>query len=90
MRCLEHKQHASLLEVSLHTGRTHQIRVHNQAVGHPVVGDEKYAYQQADLIAGVNRLYLHASRLVLPWQNQTLKVEAPLPESWLSWWSELN
>lgn len=41
-RLLSQYRHASLVAVQLLTGRTHQIRVHSQEVGHPVVGDDKY------------------------------------------------
>ena len=55
------------------TGRTHQIRVHAASVGHPILGDDKYA---AD---GRGRLMLHASALTLPVDGRPMCFEAPLP-----------
>ena len=48
------------------TGRTHQIRVHSAAIGHPIVGDAKYGGKEAFLTGGISRkLHLHARRLVM-------------------------
>jgi 23S rRNA pseudouridine955/2504/2580 synthase len=57
---------ATLVEVDLKTGRTHQIRVHGAHIGHPVAGDEKYGdpeFNQSMRSAGLRRLFLHAHRL---------------------------
>jgi len=54
---------ATLVEVILHTGRTHQIRVHAAYIGHPVAGDEKYGDKEFNKIMrqkGLKRLFLHA------------------------------
>jgi len=51
----------TLLEVSLQSGRTHQIRVHMAAIGHPVVGDARYG--TPDRLLGAGRFFLHAFRL---------------------------
>lgn len=69
----------SLLDVSLETGRTHQIRVHLAAIGHPVVGDRTYGASRADLAAP--RTFLHAKRLRFshPRTGESIEVEAPLP-----------
>ena len=56
---------ASLAEVRLHTGRTHQIRVHSQYAGFPVAGDEKYGSRETNQRLreyGLRRLFLHAAR----------------------------
>ena len=70
---------ASLLEVRLETGRTHQIRVHLSAIDHPVAGDVIYGATRKDL--GVPRTFLHASRLDFthPDSGEGMSVEAPLP-----------
>ena len=70
---------ATLLEVRLETGRTHQIRAHFAAIGHPVAGDLLYGATRKDLDAP--RTFLHASRLDLihPTTGEPLTVEAPLP-----------
>jgi 23S rRNA pseudouridine955/2504/2580 synthase len=63
------------------TGRTHQIRVHAAAIGHPLVGDAKYGGREAFLTGGISRkLHLHARRLVidLPGGGR-LDVTAELP-----------
>lgn len=68
----------SLVEVKLHTGRTHQIRVHFQSKGHPLLGDELYG---GPLDMGIERQALHAYHLAFndPFTNKRLVVEAPLP-----------
>ena len=69
----------SLLEVRLETGRTHQIRVHLEAIGHPVVGDETYG---GPARYGLTRQFLHSSRLEFthPRTGEQLEFTAPLPE----------
>ena len=64
------------------TGRTHQLRVHMAAIGHPIVGDGKYGGQGAFLTGSISRkMHLHARRLVIPHpEGDTLDVTAPLPE----------
>ncbi len=68
----------SLLEVKLETGRTHQIRVHLEAIGHPVVGDSTYNGPQR---YGLERQFLHSKRLEFrhPRTGEELSFEAPLP-----------
>jgi 23S rRNA pseudouridine1911/1915/1917 synthase len=76
----------ALLEVSLETGRTHQIRVHLASIGHPVVGDRVYTgrhpSRRGDERADPGRQWLHAVRLELdhPVAGERLVVEAPLPD----------
>ena len=60
-RILRHEQNASLLQVRILTGRTHQIRVQLASTGYPVIGDAKYGQKDTS-----RTLYLHAARLVLP------------------------
>ncbi len=70
--------------VELHplTGRTHQLRVHMAAIGHPIVGDGKYGGQEAFLSGTISRkMHLHARRLIIEHPDGTpLDVTAPLPE----------
>ena len=70
---------ATLLRVRLRTGRTHQIRAHLQAIGHPVVGDPEYG--TAGLL-GLERQFLHAARLafVHPVTGEPVDVSSPLPD----------
>lgn len=78
-RVLERLGDFSLVEARLETGRTHQIRVHFLAIGHPVVGDPVYARRDA---VGLGRQFLHSYRLSFahPMTGESLDVEAPLPE----------
>jgi len=75
----------SLLSVSIETGRTHQIRRHLEAVGHPVAGDRRYGDFAWNRLArarwGLRRMGLHAFRLALPHPltGAPLRLEAPLP-----------
>jgi 23S rRNA pseudouridine1911/1915/1917 synthase len=68
----------TLLRVRLQTGRTHQIRVHLQAIGHPVCGDRDYG--QRDLY-GLERQFLHATRLAFahPCGGAAIDIVSPLP-----------
>ncbi|MDD5152589.1 MAG: RluA family pseudouridine synthase [Candidatus Pacebacteria bacterium] len=69
----------SYLDVFPHTGRTHQIRVHLKAIGHPIVCDALYAPKMPRVL-GFKRIALHASSIVFKLQNgREKKVEAPLP-----------
>ena len=73
---------AALLACRLETGRTHQIRVHLRAIGHPVVGDPTYGAGHADHAFGLSRPFLHARSLSFrhPVNGQTVRRESPLPE----------
>jgi 23S rRNA pseudouridine955/2504/2580 synthase len=75
--------YATLLEVLLKTGRTHQIRVHAAHLGHPVACDEKYGDREFNKIIrklGLSRIFLHAYSLdfVLPKTQERIKITAPL------------
>jgi 23S rRNA pseudouridine955/2504/2580 synthase len=74
---------AALLEVIIHTGRTHQIRVHASHIGYPIAGDEKYGDKEFNKImraAGLKRLFLHAYALnfKLPSSTKIINVKAEL------------
>ncbi|MEZ5503059.1 MAG: pseudouridine synthase, partial [Halioglobus sp.] len=79
---LERLQGATLLEARPITGRTHQIRVHAQHAGHPLLGDQKYSNSQSEDLArrvGLKRLFLHASSLdFLLAPTNHLSLQAPL------------
>ena len=74
---------ATLLEVAIHTGRTHQIRVHAAHAGHPVAGDEKYgdeAFNEEMRALGLTRMFLHAHSVSFDWpQGGAFSASAPLP-----------
>jgi len=76
----------TLVEASLHTGRTHQIRVHFSALGHPVVGDTSYGAPRqpkvwTKALEPLERNFLHAARLQFlhPRTKKQIDVRAPLP-----------
>jgi 23S rRNA pseudouridine955/2504/2580 synthase len=76
---------ATLMEVDIPTGRTHQIRVHASFAGHPLLGDDKYGdrARNADLKSlGLKRIFLHAQTLAFEWPGSGVPfhVSAPLPE----------
>ena len=76
----------SLLRCYLHTGRTHQIRVHLADMGHPILGDTLYGYDDLDLPLPPARVMLHAWRLQLrhPLTHKTLRQVAPPPPDFQS------
>lgn len=71
----------SLLELEPHTGRSHQLRVHLQAIGHPILGDALYGAPDTPFSP---RLQLHARWLDLPHpaRGERLVLQAPLPADW--------
>jgi 23S rRNA pseudouridine955/2504/2580 synthase len=73
---------ACWMELQPLTGRTHQLRVHLAAIGHPIVGDGKYGGQDAFLTGSISRkMHLHARRIIIDHPDGTpLDVTAPLPE----------
>jgi 23S rRNA pseudouridine955/2504/2580 synthase len=79
-----HGAKASLVEAIIHTGRTHQIRVHAAYCGHPVLGDEKYGLEatNAELAQlGLKRMFLHAHSLSFSWPDGAEQsFSAPLPD----------
>ena len=84
----EHLRGVSLLHVAIATGRTHQIRVHLSAIGHPIVGDPTYGgvhRRVANDVRAVQRLgrpFLHAARIAFthPMENRPMEFVSPLPD----------
>ncbi|MCE9640808.1 MAG: 23S rRNA pseudouridine(1911/1915/1917) synthase RluD [Betaproteobacteria bacterium] len=80
---LQHFAHATLLRCRLETGRTHQIRVHMQSLGHPLVGDPVYGKKRSidPLLGAFPRQALHAERLEFqhPVSDETVAWQAPAP-----------
>jgi 23S rRNA pseudouridine1911/1915/1917 synthase len=76
---LERLGELTLVEARLETGRTHQIRVHFSAIGHPVVGDPLYARRNP---LGLGRQFLHSHRLAFlhPFSGEDLQLDASLPD----------
>ena len=81
-RVLERFHRHTLLLLQLETGRTHQIRVHLKAIGHPVVGDSVYGSGNTRGSHSLKRQFLHAFQLIFthPSTGLVLELEAPLPE----------
>ena len=77
-RVLKHNRHRSLVELTLETGRRHQIRVQLSSLGCPIIGDEKYGAKSDP----AGRLGLHSSflRLIHPVTSQELRFTSPLPK----------
>ena len=76
---------ASLMDVEIHTGRTHQIRVHAAFAGHPVAGDEKYGLREFNSRMrefGLRRMFLHATSIAFRWpgSKQRVAITVGLPE----------
>ncbi len=84
----------SVVDVSLETGRTHQIRVHVAHLGHPVLGDVTYGRHPASYWQGIGvpRQMLHAYRLSFehPRTGRMIAVTAPLPQDFASWVAEAS
>jgi 23S rRNA pseudouridine1911/1915/1917 synthase len=80
-RVLERFHRHTLLLLQLETGRTHQIRVHLKAIGHPVVGDPVYGSDNSSGSPPLKRQFLHAYQLAFthPSTGNMLELEAPLP-----------
>jgi 23S rRNA pseudouridine955/2504/2580 synthase len=80
---------AAHLTASLHTGRTHQIRVHAQMQGCPLVGDDKYDVQRNEsrVAQPPPRLCLHAAKLVIELPQRQLRAEASLPGDMADYWT---
>jgi 23S rRNA pseudouridine955/2504/2580 synthase len=84
-KVLKQTRRCALLECRIETGRTHQIRRHLAAIGHPVAGDRRYGdfqfNRQARVQWGLRRLFLHAQSIEFPHprSGQKTRVSAPLP-----------
>lgn len=78
-KVIERFKEYTLVECRLETGRTHQIRVHMQYIGYPVVGDEKYSYRKTMKTNG-QLLHAHQLSFIHPRTNEQVTVEAPLPK----------
>ena len=80
-RVLERLPRTTLLEVELETGRTHQIRAHLEAIGHPVCGDRQYGGAACGAEIGLTRQFLHSAKLMF-WHPHTggqVACESKLP-----------
>ncbi|ODU93937.1 MAG: 23S rRNA pseudouridine(955/2504/2580) synthase [Lysobacterales bacterium 66-474] len=82
-RQIERYDNASLVEATLATGRTHQIRVHAAYAGYPLAGDPKYGEREANrhfAKLGLRRMFLHAARFEFELGERAYSFSAPLPD----------
>lgn len=79
-----------LLDVFPKTGRTHQIRVHLSAIGHPVLGDRLYGGRRVTGDGHPDRQLLHAGTLAFPLGGKTYRFESPLPSDFEDFLSALD
>jgi 23S rRNA pseudouridine955/2504/2580 synthase len=76
---------ATMVDIKLDTGRTHQIRVHARHSGHAVVGDNRYGDNRRNAHfkkLGLNRLFLHSNQLSFDWRGERVQVAAPVSNGW--------
>jgi 23S rRNA pseudouridine955/2504/2580 synthase len=84
---------ATWLVAHLHTGRTHQIRVHAKASGHPVVGDDKYGQPEQKTQEGrlgISGMCLHAEGITLVLAGEKHKFTCPVPDAFAAAWQRLS
>lgn len=82
-RVLERFKQATLVEAKPVTGRTHQIRVHAQHAGHPILGDSKYQSPQSEALektCGLRRLFLHAAHLDFRLAGERYRLDCPIDD----------
>jgi 23S rRNA pseudouridine955/2504/2580 synthase len=90
---VERSQAATWLVAHLHTGRTHQIRVHAKASGHEVVGDEKYGQPEQRALEGrlgISGMCLHAEGITLVLEGKKYKFSCPVPDTFAAAWERLS
>ncbi|GIV97761.1 MAG: hypothetical protein KatS3mg057_2418 [Herpetosiphonaceae bacterium] len=89
---LERAEDATLVEARPHTGRTHQIRLHLAALGHPILGDRRYGGPQSVGELRIEHHLLHACELQLqhPASGELLTLRAPLPDHFAATLQELR
>jgi len=93
---LAQKDKFALLKIRLHTGRTHQIRVHMESIGHPVIGDQTYGNRKMNKEFqekfAFTRQFLHAFSLgfIPPESKESIQITSPLPEDLLHILKTLN
>ncbi len=89
-RVIQRLKQYTLLEVKIHTGRSHQIRVHLHSIGHPIVGDARYTNKRVKH-KDFGRIFLHASRLSFDGSNGERRTyESKLPKKLQHFYETLN
>ena len=88
-KVVERFKNFTLVECRLETGRTHQIRVHMQYIGYPLVGDPKYSYRKTRECGG-QMLHAHQLTFVHPSTNEKVVVNAEMPQQFIDILNELR
>lgn len=85
-------ERAAFIRCRIHTGRTHQIRVHLKSIGHPLLGDKVYGWRESPSMPTPPRVMLHAEHLVLahPVTGKPLELRAALPRDFEDLMSQLR
>ncbi len=85
-------ERAAFIRCRIHTGRTHQIRVHLKSIGHPLLGDKVYGWRESPSMPTPPRVMLHAEHLVLahPVTGKSLELRAALPRDFEDLMSQLR
>jgi 23S rRNA-/tRNA-specific pseudouridylate synthase len=80
-KIIQKRKDFTVVEISPLTGRTNQIRIHFKSIGHPLVGEAKFAFRK-DYKLKAKRICLHAKSLefIHPITRQVIKIDSPLPE----------
>lgn len=87
-RLLKRYKNFSLLDISIVTGRRHQIRVHLYSIGHPIAGDIRYG--EKNIQSGFPRLMLHAGRIEFELRSgKNILLESRLPDSFINYLNQL-
>ncbi|HFD12847.1 MAG TPA: RluA family pseudouridine synthase [Crenotrichaceae bacterium] len=95
IRCIQRWNHYTHVECQPLTGRTHQIRVHSQFIGHPIIGDQRYGLSNANKLAragGLNRQFLHATSLCFkhPENGEIISLDSSLDADLTTFLSTLD
>ena len=87
-KVIERYENSDLVKVLIETGRTHQIRVHMNYLGHPIIGDDLYGFKTN----GVERQLLHANKIsfVHPYTKENLTFEASAPDDMINYINKQN
>lgn len=87
-KVIDRYENCDLIEVLIETGRTHQIRVHMNYLGHPVIGDDLYGTK--DLNADRQLLHAHKIKIYHPYTKQLLTFECPMPNDMMDYIKKQN
>jgi len=94
-KAIEISDQASLIEITIETGRHHQIRKHLRSIEHPIVGDFRHGYKDKNLefqdkLEKQTRLALHSHKLIFEFQEKEFSFESAIPKELQEYWSFLK